>query len=156
MLVLDAGLANLAGIVQRDLGVAVAEVAGAGAAGGFGAGLLAFAGARLQRGAEVVMEHVGLAERCDGVRAIITGEGRLDEQSFQGKVVSAVAALGRSRRIPVYVIAGQVSLAPPAWRDWLAGVAAVADLGNASSDDPAAALSERAAWAGKQWFGDQQ
>jgi glycerate kinase len=78
---LDAALANYARVIERDLNIAVADVPGGGAAGGLGAGLIAFLGATLRPGFDVVAEVVGLRERLHGADLVITGEGRLDAQT---------------------------------------------------------------------------
>jgi glycerate kinase len=110
---LDAGLANLAAVIRRDLGLEVENLSGAGAAGGLGAGLVAFAQARLERGVQIVAEAVGLARRLAGADLVITGEGRLDEQSSAGKTAAGVAKLGRRLGVPAVCICGQCSPAAP-------------------------------------------
>src|SRR5690606_18198480 len=82
---------------------------GAGAAGGIGAALLALGGRR-ESGAAIIAEHTALDADIAAADLVITGEGRFDDQSLHGKVVSALAAGARSRRIPVLVLAGQVTL----------------------------------------------
>jgi len=89
----------------------VSPLPGAGAAGGLGAALLAL-GARRESGAAVIAQHTRLAEDVAAADAIVTGEGRFDDQSLHGKVVSALAGGARSRGIPVIVLAGQVTLGP--------------------------------------------
>src|SRR5207253_1134842 len=85
-------LARLAEIIRRDLGVDVEQLPGAGAAGGLGAGLVAFAGARLRPGAEMVMETLKLDQPLQGADLVITGEGRLDSQTARfGKGAAAGA-----------------------------------------------------------------
>lgn len=103
---LDRGLAHLARIVGRDLGVLVADRPGAGAAGGLGAGLVAFAGGRLGRGVELVIEAVGLRGRLDGAALCLTGEGSLDGQTASGKTPVGVARLARDLGVPVLALAG--------------------------------------------------
>lgn len=103
---LDAALAHYAAVVKRDLGADVAEVPGAGAAGGLGAGLLAFLGARLQPGAVMVLEAVDFARHLAGAALVITAEGRLDDQTAYGKAVAAVAAAAHAHGVPVVVLAG--------------------------------------------------
>ena len=103
---LDAGLARLAAVLERDLGVAVAEVPGAGAAGGLGAGLLAFCEAALRPGAEVVLDLIGFDRHLDGADLVLTAEGRIDAQSGSGKAPGAVAARARRRALPCIAIAG--------------------------------------------------
>ncbi len=96
-----------------ELGAEVADQPGAGAAGGIGAALLALGGRR-EPGAAVIAEHTGLAADVAGADLIITGEGRFDDQSLHGKVVSALAGGARDRGTPVLVLAGQVTLDPAA------------------------------------------
>jgi len=106
---LEAGLANLAEVIRRDLGLDVEHLAGAGAAGGLGAGLAAFAGGRLQRGVEIVAGAVGLARRLAGADLCITGEGHFDRQSLSGKTAVGVAQLAAVARVPVVCIPGQAA-----------------------------------------------
>jgi glycerate kinase len=95
--------------------------AGAGAAGGLGAALLALGGQR-ESGAAIIAEHTRLADDVAVAELVITGEGRFDDQSLHGKVVSALAGGAGAHRIPVLVLAGQVTLDTAALRD--AGIAA--------------------------------
>src|SRR5438270_977261 len=107
---LDAALHHFAEIIRRDLGVDVEPLPGAGAAGGLGAGLVAFLGARLGPGAEMVMEALHLDERLRGAHLVITGEGRLDSQTARfGKGPAAVARHARNAGIPVVGIGGSVA-----------------------------------------------
>ncbi|HEY8679305.1 MAG TPA: glycerate kinase [Candidatus Dormibacteraeota bacterium] len=107
---LDAGLKRLAQVILRDLGADVIDLPGAGAAGGLGAGLVAFTGARLRPGAEMVMEAVRLDERLEGADLVITGEGRLDSQTARyGKGPAAVARHARNAGIRVIGIGGSVA-----------------------------------------------
>src|SRR5256885_11577129 len=107
---LDAALKQFAEIIRRDLGVDVEQLPGAGAAGGLGAGLVAFTGARLRPGAEMVMEALRLDERVAGAGLVITGEGRLDSQTARfGKGPAAVARHARQAGIPVVAIGGSIA-----------------------------------------------
>jgi len=107
---LDAALHHFAEIIRRDLGVDVEPLPGAGAAGGLGAGLVAFTGARLGPGAEMVMEALHLDERLTGAQLVITGEGRLDSQTARfGKGPAAVARHAKNAGIPVVAIGGSVA-----------------------------------------------
>jgi glycerate kinase len=107
---LDAALHHFAEVIRRDLGVDVEPLPGAGAAGGLGAGLVAFSGARLQPGAEMVMEALHLDERLSGAQLVITGEGRLDSQTARfGKGPAAVARHAKNAGIPVVAIGGSVA-----------------------------------------------
>ncbi len=107
---LDAALGRLARVIRRDLSVDVERIPGAGAAGGLGAGLVAFTGARLAPGAEMVMEALAFDQRLDGASLVITGEGRLDSQTARfGKGPAAVARHARNAGIPVIGIGGSVA-----------------------------------------------
>jgi glycerate kinase len=92
---LDAALAHYADVIEHDLGIDVRDVPGAGAAGGLGAGLIAFCHAEVRQGFEVVAEAVGLAERIARADVVITGEGRLDRQTAFGKTPEGVARAAR-------------------------------------------------------------
>ena len=107
---LDAALKHFAEVIRHDLGVDVEQLPGAGAAGGLGAGLVAFTGAKLRPGAEMVMEALHLDERLKGADLVITGEGRLDSQTARfGKGPAAVARHARNAGIPVVAIGGSVA-----------------------------------------------
>src|SRR5437588_340552 len=107
---LDRALHRLAEVIARDLQLEVEQVPGAGAAGGLGAGLVAFAGGRLRRGAEMVMEVLRLDDRLRGADLVLTGEGRLDRQTARfGKGPAEVARRARAAGIPVMAIAGAVA-----------------------------------------------
>jgi len=113
VVLLDRALAHFAAVVHRDLGIDVRDVPGAGAAGGMGAGLVAFLGAHLRPGAEVVMEAVGLPERLGRADLAITGEGKLDEQSLHGKAPAGVIRAAREAGVPVVVLCGRAEVRPP-------------------------------------------
>ena len=105
---LDAALARFAEVVARDLGVDVRDMPGAGAAGGCGAGVIAFLGATVQSGAEAVAQATGLEARIQAADLVITGEGRLDGQTEFGKGPQYVAHICRSNRKPVLCVAGSL------------------------------------------------
>jgi glycerate kinase len=111
VVLLERALGHLAAVLHRDLGVDVREIAGGGAAGGLGAGLVAFAGARLRPGVEVVMEAVGLARRLAEADLVITGEGLLDATSLGGKVVGGVLEAARAAGRSVRVLCGEAASA---------------------------------------------
>ncbi len=106
---LDGALAHYAGIIRDTLGVDVAYLPGAGAAGGLGAGLAAFLGAKLLPGMEIVSRAVGLEERLKGASLVLTGEGRIDGQTLFGKVVAGVASRAKALGIPVVAIVGEIA-----------------------------------------------
>lgn len=98
---LEAGLANLAAITGGD-----PNVPGAGAAGGAGYGLMAMCGAKLIPGIDVVLDELGFTERCESCDLVITGEGRLDDQSLTGKACMGVAKRAKDAGVPTVAIVG--------------------------------------------------
>ncbi len=123
---LDAALVKLAAVIEKDLGKRVADVPGAGAAGGAGAGLIAFLGARLVPGAALVVDASGFDEKLKGADLVITGEGRVDAQTAFGKAPSEVAKRAKAARIPVLLMAGSKG---PGWEALVElGVSSVATL----------------------------
>lgn len=103
---LDAALAAYGRAIEAATGRLVADLPGAGAAGGTTAGLLGFTGAVVRPGVEVVAQLVGLAEALETADLVITGEGRADEQTLQGKTAMGVATLARPRGTPVVLLCG--------------------------------------------------
>lgn len=103
---LDAALDHYAQLLERDLGQSVRAIPGAGAAGGLGAGLLAFLHATLRPGAQLVLEAVKLETYIQAADLVITAEGQIDEQTAYGKSVGAVAALAKRYGLPVLALAG--------------------------------------------------
>lgn len=105
---LDMGLRRLSEIIQRDLNKNVAHIPGAGAAGGLGAGLMAFLDAKLEKGIDLLMETIGFEERIKGADLIITGEGRMDHQTKYGKTISGIIKAAQKQGIPVVGICGSI------------------------------------------------
>lgn len=105
---LERALANYAAILDRDLNVQVADLPGAGAAGGLAAGLIAFCRASLQSGFDAIADAVQLEARIRQADLVITGEGRLDHQSAYGKTVAGVAALAAEADVPCLAVAGLI------------------------------------------------
>lgn len=103
---LDEGLAHLAAVIEMDLGRSLLTLPGGGAAGGFGAGSVAFLGARLQMGIEAVLDLTDFDRLAADAYLVITGEGRLDSQSLRGKVVVGVARRARALGVPVVALVG--------------------------------------------------
>lgn len=105
---LDAGLQSLAA-AWREAGLPdIAHLPGAGAAGGVGGGLVAMFGAELCPGAELVLDAVGFDDRLAQADLVLTGEGRLDSQSLQGKAAMAVAARAKEAGVPCVALVGSV------------------------------------------------
>ncbi|HCJ6322810.1 glycerate 2-kinase [Citrobacter sedlakii] len=106
---LDANLAHYADIIKKSLRVDVREVPGAGAAGGMGAALMAFLGAELKSGIEIVTQALNLEEHIHDCTLVVTGEGRIDSQSIHGKVPVGVASVAKKYHKPVIGIAGSLT-----------------------------------------------
>ena len=103
---LDAALGHFAGCARAATGRNVADLAGAGAAGGLGAGLLFFTPAKLRPGVEIVLEAVKFAEVVKDAAFVITGEGRTDFQTAYGKAPVGVAKVAKQFGVPVFCISG--------------------------------------------------
>jgi glycerate kinase len=122
--VLEAGLARLAAVLRRDLGADVEHLAGAGAAGGVGAGAVAFLGARLTRGIDLLLDVVGFDGTLAGKDLVVTGEGTVDAQTMSGKAPLGVARRAHAAGVPVLVVAGRADVST-ASRAALAGLGVV-------------------------------
>lgn len=105
---LDKNLRHFSKMVEKYLNKNVNQIAGAGAAGGLGAGLVAFLGAELKNGIEIILDIVNFDQRLKNVDLVITGEGMLDKQSVYGKTPVGVAKRAQKHKIPVIVIAGSL------------------------------------------------
>jgi glycerate kinase len=105
---LDRNLAHFAEFVERDLGVAIKDLPGSGAAGGLGGGLVAFAAGKLEPGVQLIIDAVKLADRLHGADLCLTGEGAIDAQSAFGKTAVGVARLARSLKCPCLALAGSI------------------------------------------------
>jgi glycerate kinase len=110
---LDRALARFALVVRRDLGMDVDGVPGAGAAGGMGAGLIAFLGARLRPGVDVVIDAIGLEDRIRAADLVVTGEGSFDAQSLRGKAPAGVLRAAARAGVPAVVLCGRAEVRPP-------------------------------------------
>ncbi|NIM04662.1 MAG: glycerate kinase [Armatimonadetes bacterium] len=109
---LDSALAHYAEIIARDLKVDVKDLPGAGAAGGLGAGLIAFLKGKIQSGAALVLDTISFEEYLAAADLVITGEGKIDSQLEFGKTLAGVGALARRYHTPVVAIAGAVDVDP--------------------------------------------
>ena len=105
---LDEALSRLADVLEADLGLSLADVPGAGAAGGLGAGAVAFLGAELVPGAKWMIDRMGLRELVSDADVLITGEGRFDAQSGMGKLTGQVLDVACRARLPVLLVCGEV------------------------------------------------
>ncbi|MBR6790042.1 MAG: glycerate kinase [Oscillospiraceae bacterium] len=107
---LDDGLRHLAAVIEKDQGISVAELPGAGAAGGMGAGVVAFLGGGLRPGIEAVLDMTGFDALLDGTDLVLTGEGRIDSQSLRGKVVIGTVHRAKTKNVPVVAVVGDIGL----------------------------------------------
>ena len=103
---LDDALSNFATVIKRDLKKDVSEMSGAGAAGGLGAGMMAFMGAELKAGVDIVLDTVNLRDKLSSVDLVITGEGGMDFQTIYNKAPIGVARIALEHNIPTIAIAG--------------------------------------------------
>ncbi|MBR3640375.1 MAG: glycerate kinase, partial [Clostridia bacterium] len=103
---LDEGARSVASVIKRDLGIDVSNIPGGGAAGGCGAGAVAFFGAKLRRGIDAILDAVDFDSLISGSDLIVTGEGKFGGTSADGKAVSGVAARASRRGSPVAVVCG--------------------------------------------------
>lgn len=139
--VLEAGLTRLAEVIERDLGMRLHEVPGAGAAGGLGAGALAFLDARLVPGIEAVLRASDFATALENADLVVTGEGAVDVSSFHGKVINGVLDLAHQYDMPVAIVAGRLKLADEELKR--RGIMAWADAATAAgSEDDAMTRAE--------------
>ena len=116
---LEKGMTHFASLLDTYANEKISETPGTGAAGGIGAALAVFAGAKLKSGIDAVLERVSFSKLLDGADLVVTGEGRVDNQSAFGKVVHGITRYANDARVPVIVIAGSIG----------EGVQAVYDIG---------------------------
>jgi len=103
---LDAGLANLAAVIRRDLNIDIEKLPGSGAAGGLGGGLVAFAGAALASGIDTILDVTEFADRVRHCDLCLTGEGKIDSQSLSGKACMGVARSAARYGVPTIALVG--------------------------------------------------
>lgn len=106
---LDVGLRHFGDVIRSQPGIDVSAMPGAGAAGGMGAGCVALLGGIIQSGIDAVLDVTGFDRQLEGADLVITGEGRIDSQSADGKVISGVARRTRTKGIPLIAIAGGIA-----------------------------------------------
>ncbi len=113
--VLDAGMMHLAELVRIQFGLELATMPGAGAAGGLGAGAVLFLTGQLTEGVNLLIKHTRLAEKMAGIDLVLTGEGRIDNQTLQGKLIAGITRLANEQHITVVALCGSLHLAPDEW-----------------------------------------
>lgn len=116
VVVLEVALVHVSELIKEQLQINVQDPPGTGAAGGLAAGAIAFLNARLKSGIDTVMQEYGLEEAMQDADWVVTGEGRFDAQSLQGKVVSGLTKAAQGGSTKIAVLAGQVSLEPKVWQ----------------------------------------
>ena len=110
--VLDAGMSHWAERVKEQFYIDFAGMPGAGAAGGLGAGAVLFLNGQLTEGVNLLINHTQLAEKMTGADLVLTGEGRIDNQTLQGKLIAGITRLANEQSIPVVALCGSLQLAP--------------------------------------------
>lgn len=110
VVMLDKGLQHIATIIKKQTGKTVDDIPGAGAAGGIAAGLMAYLDVTLLAGTTMVITASGIKAALAGTDLLITGEGKIDEQSKEGKVIASMATLAKANDIPVAGLCGKLSL----------------------------------------------
>lgn len=103
---LDASLRHYAGVIKEKLGIDISDEPGAGAAGGLGAGLLVFTGAKLKSGITEILQLINIEKSIKEADLVITGEGRMDSQSLHGKAPIGIAEIAKKYGKPVFAIVG--------------------------------------------------
>tara|TARA_R100001369_G_scaffold92277_3_gene136550 strand:+ start:341 stop:1543 length:1203 start_codon:yes stop_codon:yes gene_type:complete len=106
--ILDSNLAHYARIIKSTLDLDVSDMPGAGAAGGTGAGLMAFLKGRPVNGIELILKTLRVEERLKEANLLFTGEGKIDGQTLQGKTISGIALMAKKHQVPVIVITGKI------------------------------------------------
>ncbi|NJL75357.1 MAG: glycerate kinase [Saprospiraceae bacterium] len=117
VLTLDDGLRHYARLVQQQFQIDISPIPGAGAAGGLGAGAVTFLNAILRPGIEVMMDYVKLEEQLSTCHLLITGEGRIDAQSLQGKLIKGLTSKAQHFKVPVVALCGALQATPTQIQD---------------------------------------
>ncbi|MCC8147144.1 MAG: glycerate kinase [Bacteroidales bacterium] len=106
---LDKGLKHFAGVIQKNLQIDLQDIPGSGAAGGVGGALYSFFDARLLSGIDLILYYLDFNSVIQDADLLITGEGKIDDQTVHGKVIKGIADRGKEYNIPVIALAGQIS-----------------------------------------------
>jgi glycerate kinase len=105
---LDCNLSHYAKIIKSTLGIDISSVPGAGAAGGTGAGLMAFLNGELVNGIDLILQTLRIEEIIKQADLVFTGEGKIDEQTLHGKTISGIASMAKKHLVPVIVVTGRI------------------------------------------------
>jgi glycerate kinase len=114
---LEEGMLHFAAVVKKQVGTDIKNIRGGGAAGGMGAGCVLFLNAAIISGAELIFQYSNAEAHIQKADMVITGEGRLDEQTLNGKLVAAVTKLCHKHQKPVIALCGIVDLPPERWQE---------------------------------------
>lgn len=117
VMILDDGLRHYARLVQQQFQMDISQISGAGAAGGLGAGAITFLNATLRSGIEVMMDYVKLEEKLSTCHLLITGEGKIDAQSLQGKLIKGLTSKAQHFKVPVIALCGDLQATPAQVQD---------------------------------------
>ena len=107
---LDEGLKNLAAILEQQTGKNISNIKGVGAAGGIAASLISYFNAELKAGIEMILSVSNIEKEMKSAQLVITGEGKIDRQSMEGKVIGRIASLANDREIPIVALCGRLEL----------------------------------------------
>lgn len=129
---LDTQLRALADTISKDLSVDISQLPGAGAAGGMGGGMVAFFGAKLEMGIDVVLDTVKFDELLENADMVFTGEGKLDSQSLRGKVVMGIARRTKRKQVPLVAVVGDIG--DPIEGAYDGGVSAIFSINRVARD----------------------
>jgi glycerate kinase len=108
--ILDKGMMNLAEVLYRQTCRQIAHIPGSGAAGGIAASLLSFFDAKMMQGVDMIIDISGFKQLIQNTDLVITGEGRIDHQSLEGKVIGIIASLAHEKNVPVIAFCGKMDL----------------------------------------------
>ena len=115
--ILDDGLRHFADLIYQQTGKNVADFPGAGAAGGIAAGLSAFLPVNITEGTELILTASNIRNSLEDADLIVTGEGKLDQQSCRGKTICAITSMAKQKNIPVIAFCGKLELSRPQYND---------------------------------------
>jgi glycerate kinase len=136
VILLNEGLAHLNAVVTQWSGKDIASVPGAGAAGGVGAGALWFLNAQLRSGVQTLIDLLGIQDKIQAADLVITGEGKIDSQTLQGKVIGGLASICHASHTPLVVVSGAMLLTPSQIQDL--GITAAVSIMNRPVDESTA------------------
>jgi glycerate 2-kinase len=130
---LDNGLKHFSEIIKQETGKNLSTIPGTGAAGGIAAGLMAYLNASLTKGTQLIIDASHIKNYIDDADFIITGEGKLDQQSFGGKTISAITSMAKEKNIPVAALCGKLELSEAEWRKL--GLSLAVEINDASMNE---------------------